>query len=328
MTNFPNISPADQVTLGAGGMTFAQAEVLCRMSAFAYAETELEIKTALGAAQWSQIICWLDENVANQGFVAITDQLLVLAFRGTNARNDWERNAQAFFPQPHPLGGARHNGFQSVWQETPGPVRQLLKDAVAAGKTVWITGHSLGGAVATAASAEILSETPPGAANHRVMTFGAPRFGNIEFHNVYDARHASTHWFVANQRDPVPHLPPTFIKYRHAGLLRYFSDTGEFLDITKDQAGLQAADSTPEGQASEHWRHVEDDMGDRARDQQRYEAFVKGLSASLPQVEVTVAPGASAITTVDGSLQGNSLWTTSAHSIALYWQRLKAMLAN
>ncbi len=78
-------------------------------------------------------------------------------------------------------------------------------------QAIWITGHSLGGALATLSGRDLPNKFQP----HAIFTFGAPRVGNPAFSDNYDR---TNHQFV-NEDDIVPHLPTKGLitKYQHVG---------------------------------------------------------------------------------------------------------------
>ena len=79
---------------------------------------------------------------------------------------------------------------------------------------VWVTGHSLGGALAVLLAATLM-ET--GIKVSGLYTFGAPRVGDEEFANrLNDELSDGAHWRVVNEEDLVPHLPPEMF-FCHAG---------------------------------------------------------------------------------------------------------------
>ena len=87
--------------------------------------------------------------------------------------------------------------------------------AAAHGYEVLITGHSLGGAVATLCAYEL-------AATHLktpilLITFGSPRTVNSEFANVLARLPNLTCYRVANGYDVVPRVPPSYLDFQHVG---------------------------------------------------------------------------------------------------------------
>ncbi|ETN72237.1 triacylglycerol lipase, partial [Necator americanus] len=53
---------------------------------------------------------------------------------------------------------------------------------------VWVTGHSLGGAMASLAASYIVAAKLVPAANVELVTFGQPRTGNKEFSAAHDSQ--------------------------------------------------------------------------------------------------------------------------------------------
>lgn len=73
---------------------------------------------------------------------------------------------------------------------------------------VWITGHSLGGALASLVAYDLLQKKIiADAAQVQVYTMGQPRVGNLAFANAYNELVPRTYRMV-NAKDIVPHLPP------------------------------------------------------------------------------------------------------------------------
>jgi len=93
-------------------------------------------------------------------------------------------------------------------------------------KRVIITGHSMGGALATGACFYLLSLIDFVNTPHTLIfvTAGQPRFGNSEFCEALDQKflelEALDRCFsmrIRNDRDAVPHMPSSLAGYRHAG---------------------------------------------------------------------------------------------------------------
>src|SRR5271166_6397993 len=110
--------------------------------------------------------------------------LIVLAFRGTRSTTNWETNLHARLI--HPAGtDARlrvHQGFYGAFERLSDGakgIRQKINEIEAAtvGRIpIYITGHSLGGALAQIAAAVLGSDQIAAC-----YTFGSPRVGNYVF---------------------------------------------------------------------------------------------------------------------------------------------------
>jgi len=160
-----------------------------------------------------------------QGFFAMDDELLTLSFRGTERNiHDWLRNLRVL-PTGHDLGQV-HRGFSSalnqVWEDD---VKPLLRRH-APGRRVWLTGHSLGAALACLTAARTHAQLPEVSITG-IVTFGQPRLAKNDFeenfNEVFDRRF---HRYV-NHRDIIPRVPPG---YRHVGELIHFDDHGNVLE--------------------------------------------------------------------------------------------------
>ncbi|WP_258171125.1 lipase family protein [Paenibacillus sp. R14(2021)] len=140
------------------------------------------------------------------GFVLESDRAAILAFRGTSSPTDWVTDMIAQQTVFKPLGRTlmTHRGFTDLYMAARSTIFRLL-DSVPASKPLFVTGHSLGGALATLASADI-------AANRKTeslitYTFGAPRVGDPAFVRSYNAL-VPISFRIQNEFDVVPHLPP------------------------------------------------------------------------------------------------------------------------
>lgn len=140
------------------------------------------------------------------GFLMESDQCAILAFRGSGSAVDWVADfiAQQTMYRPVKNGGQTHKGFTDIYMSCRDQVHTLL-GMLPAGKPLFITGHSLGGALATLAALDIALNTS--FTSPIVYTFGAPRVGDPQFVQLYNYS-VPTHWRFQNEFDIVPHLPP------------------------------------------------------------------------------------------------------------------------
>jgi len=105
-----------------------------------------------------------------------------------------------------------HTGFYASWKEISSRVLQGVKAATAANPTwpIVVTGHSLGGAVATIATPYIRK------ANLKadLYTSGSPRVGNSVFVK-YVTNQAGGEYRLTHEADPFARLPHIIFNYRH-----------------------------------------------------------------------------------------------------------------
>lgn len=139
------------------------------------------------------------------GFLLTSEQSSVLAFRGSGSAVDWVSDfiAQQTPYRPVKNSGYTHKGFTDIYMSARDQILTLMEQ-LPADKPLFITGHSLGGALATLAAADIAANTP--IKSPIVYTFGAPRVGDPKFVRNYNNL-VGTHWRFQNEYDIVPHLP-------------------------------------------------------------------------------------------------------------------------
>jgi triacylglycerol lipase len=144
-------------------------------------------------------------SIDTQGYMAANDGILLAAFRGSDNIADWRANIQAV-TDPGVLPGTQvHEGFQDAFQAGALAIGRLIERAWTHDQAIWITGHSLGGALAVLLAASLMQANIPVAG---LYTFGAPRVGNKRFEKIFNRDFPGASYRVANTGDIVPHLPP------------------------------------------------------------------------------------------------------------------------
>ncbi len=142
------------------------------------------------------------------GFVAVREDVIHVALRGTSTVEDWLANLD--FPQAPvrwlPVSGRAYEGFLRVYGALRGPLLAAVDRLLASGVygRIAVTGHSLGGALAVLAAADLAQRT---GLSVRMVNFGAPRVGDPVFAAWYVGAVGDS-WRVVNVHDPVPDLPP------------------------------------------------------------------------------------------------------------------------
>ncbi|KIM90144.1 hypothetical protein PILCRDRAFT_811875 [Piloderma croceum F 1598] len=153
-------------------------------------------------------------------------QSVVVAHQGTDSSNilsianDAEFGLTDFnttlFPSA-PSSVQVHDGFQKTFERTSDSVLSGVQNALKSTgvNKVLVTGHSLGAAIATM-DALMFKQNLPSSVELNTVVFGLPRGGNQVYANFIDSALGNSFTFVTNQNDPVPTVPPRFLKFQHS----------------------------------------------------------------------------------------------------------------
>lgn len=166
------------------------------------------------------------ENDGAQCHVIWNQKEVILCFRGTEPGefSDIKADLNAFPDRANNGSGWVHNGFQEevnkIWADI------LTELSAHDDKDLLITGHSLGGAMATIATSRL------GDAVKALFTFGSPRAGTRKF--VKSFNHIP-HYRHVNNNDIVPKVPFAFLGYRHTTSPRYINYYGNIRKASKWQ---------------------------------------------------------------------------------------------
>ena len=140
----------------------------------------------------------------------------IVAIRGTQTIEDWlaDIDAPLVPDRSVPSAGMVHMGFQLVYEHIRDSVLTGLKATCSAATKIYVTGHSLGGALAILCGMDLLSNSPVKVVPE-LYTFAGPRAGSPGFAaNVTKALPVCQR--VVNFMDVVPQVPMPPL-YEHAG---------------------------------------------------------------------------------------------------------------
>jgi len=232
------------------------AQTLGHLAIAAYAAKPAE-DAAFKKTMFTEATSFRHGPTSTQGYWTVSEEHVVLAFCGTNDVRDWLTNIQ--FPMIPESGGKVHRGFSEALDSIWSIFFTKVKTHTDAGRKLWITGHSLGGALATLVARRLPTSMKPVG----VYTFGQPRVGDTVFGKKYKLKH---HRFV-NNKDIVPTVPSRFIPgafppafYTHCGSLEFFDKKGKLVAASSSELGLlpdlqealsQLSTATTEAQAKQ-----------------------------------------------------------------------------
>jgi hypothetical protein len=146
--------------------------------------------------------------------------ILIVTIRGTEFLTEWLKDFDFIGTsyQPVPGRGTVHQGFQIVYYSIRAHLLGIIQEARTAFpalKTILVTGHSLGAAVAGIAAPDLITSAA-GGLGPIVYTFAEPRVGHhdyaVFFNSVIDVCYRITNFW-----DVVPNLPPLLALYEHEG---------------------------------------------------------------------------------------------------------------
>jgi len=191
-------------------------------------------------------------------FVATgSEQVAYLVFRGTDSDADWVENLKFDLTDySHAPGyGKVNQGFAGIYASMSADVLQALA-AIQPQDKLWVTGHSLGCALATLAIPDIITNLPQANSGTIVhCNFASPRTGDPVFASAYNACNIKTFRLV-NTCDIVPTVPASVVTkdlpiYKHVGIpvdftAQYSSIPGNHSITDSYRYALQYPDQ-PEG---------------------------------------------------------------------------------
>ncbi|RCV49205.1 lipase family protein [Marinitenerispora sediminis] len=165
-----------------------------------------------------------------EGFVAASDRMIVVAFRGTEPAElrDWLSDANAAQVPHSARRGRVHSGFAQALDAVYPELHEAVTAARTDGQSLWFTGHSLGGALAMLAAARMYFDDPDLLADG-VYTFGQPRTCDPELATAYDEAFRGRMFRFVNNNDIVAQLPPEPL-YRHVAAEMYIDSQGRLRD--------------------------------------------------------------------------------------------------
>ena len=181
---------------------------------------------------------------STQCFVAGNGRFAVVAFRGSEI---WKRDKKIDFRRifadlaadvdvrlsSWERGGSVHQGFKRALEEVWSDIFPVIKGMKTQGCKIWMTGHSLGGALAILAADRYRNV-------QGVYTYGAPRVGDRSFRSHFSL----PAYRIVNGSDIVTHVPARGI-YRHVGDLKLIDPVGKLHDQPFDDDDGDGPFSSP-----------------------------------------------------------------------------------
>ncbi|KAF9699096.1 hypothetical protein EKO04_003098 [Ascochyta lentis] len=205
-------SPGDQIQCGSGNCPLVEQADSATVLEYSKTETLTDVT----------------------GFVAInhTNRAIIISFRGSQSIDNWLTNFDFGFTNTDICPDCTaHSGFWNSWVDA----RTTVLPAVKAASTQYpsyrisVTGHSLGGAIAPIAAAQLRNQ----GLNASLYTFGSPRISGPKL-SSYISNQAGGNYRVTHWNDPVPKLPLVTMGYVHISPEYYINKKNKVAITEKD----------------------------------------------------------------------------------------------
>jgi hypothetical protein len=192
-------------------MTRNEALYNAKLAVLAYSNQDQIIWDDYGL----ELVKWIEHKKSDtQGFVAIKDKSIYVVWRGSESKKDFQNDASIDKVPFINEGEKVHIGFKYCWESVVGDTYNAIDTALenlqGEATNIIVSGHSLGGAVATLYAYSIKNHYPH--YNIKSLTIGSPRVGNKVFKENYDKSGIDTLRIVHNN-DLVTHTP--YIRFYH-----------------------------------------------------------------------------------------------------------------
>ena len=168
--------------------------------------------------------CFADGASTARGFFASNDSYALLAFRGTEKdnRNDIAADMDALLISDQ--DGRVHRGFRRYFDSVRADVMRFVSAYRSGhpGQPIYITGHSLGAALATLAFVALRDQASS------LYTYGCPRVGDGEFCAEIESLASSRACYrTVDNEDAVTHVPVPLpeLEYDHARVTLLWLDS-------------------------------------------------------------------------------------------------------
>jgi triacylglycerol lipase len=219
------LEPDNRFESGASGFSRKNAWWLAEASFLSYWRDDEGVKRIYAESAGLQCVPLAEG--PTQCHLAFNDDFAIVAFRGTQS-DDWrDLFDDARFKLTDWQTGHVHAGFKGAFDR----IRDKLNAALtthAPNRPVWMTGHSLGAALAVLAADEI-------EATQGVYTFGLPRVGDPTFVAHFNERFRDRSFRYVDHLDVVTHVPPEkspLGSYSHVDERRWIDKDGNVSTAT------------------------------------------------------------------------------------------------
>lgn len=197
---------------------------------------------------------------------------IFIGYRGSENIQNWISNLQVSKIFPYSNNGdeniALEKGFYNLFQSLKPNIYSAVNNLVNKYHTnqLFITGHSLGAALATINAFDVKYQNEPYQI-FTLTTFGSPRVGNAAFVDAF-SRYGISSIRVTHYYDIVPHVPENFLDYYHVSQEVWYNEANSDYTLCSDGDNKEdpyCSDScapTKCTSISDHMNYVKINMGE------------------------------------------------------------------
>ncbi len=264
------LSIGPDLASGAPGFEPRRAYWLAVLARLAYAP-EAEVARVAGDQGFAAMKFFHERGpgVDTQAFAVADRQVAVVAFRGTEPDvladivSDLKIRRIPWM-DTDATRGEIHRGFGAAELIVAEQVLAWLRANAPAAGIIHVTGHSLGGALATLFAARLKADAELGPRLATLHTFGCPRVGDQLFTRALDRELGECVVRVVHGADPVPMVPPAGPEgYRHCGQeIQFLKPAG----LRRSPGGLDRLLGLAAAAATDLRQAARDAVGDHSMD--------------------------------------------------------------
>uniref|UniRef100_A0AC34RQR6 Fungal lipase-like domain-containing protein n=1 Tax=Panagrolaimus sp. JU765 TaxID=591449 RepID=A0AC34RQR6_9BILA len=251
------------------GAAYSDNPSACLANAFSNAQLKRQITLS----------CDIFKGDKCSGFTAVSqgDQAIIISFRGSQGfLQILSEGGESVFGKKvtSPIGGGVseyfYNAFDQIWNAGMKNDFITLKNQYP-GYKIWVTGHSLGGSMASICASLIVATNLAPASNVYLYTFGQPRTGDTDFASKHDALNLAATNRVTHSHDIVPHVPPENFEdyYHHKSELFYDNDMTigrPYVDCESDESGKCSDGNLLDLSINDHLHYFDKDVSGYGED--------------------------------------------------------------
>lgn len=153
------------------------------------------------------------------GFVLTSKTANIIIFRGTQRTTEWIGDILLFQKNYEGFANSKiHSGFARIYKNLAQQTREIANH-LNPSLPCYISGHSLGAALATLAAADLALLVPKLKEQIQLYTYAGPRVGNPSFAQMH-SQLVPNSYRIFNLADSIPLSPPTIFRndvYSHVG---------------------------------------------------------------------------------------------------------------